>query len=233
MSVPNALREDSDSYFLEEDIDIAAWLNKVIGELPRQAIMLRMKDIFGSRINFDTAFSGFNPDLLCAEMHRTHKMQIETAKIPEGPEFLKLVLDHCSLSREQIYHQIIPYMIWDDEKQPLSATAVEHAAYMALRNQEKAPYKGKRPVTASRQSKPSVHASTPAKTGESSWQWLDADLESYGQAREQVLPYDEAPPSGEPESGETALLSGGATSTLYDESTMDIDQIVDDIYCDC
>ncbi|KIJ28298.1 hypothetical protein M422DRAFT_270442 [Sphaerobolus stellatus SS14] len=127
MSVPNALREDNEGYFLEQDVDVAAWLTKVI----------------------------------------------------------------------------------------------ERATYMALREQEKAPYKGKKPVTANRQSKPSVHAPTPAKTGESSWQRLDADLESYGQAREQVLPYDEAP------------LSGGANSTLYDESTMDIDQIVGDIYRDC
>ncbi|KIJ46162.1 hypothetical protein M422DRAFT_250198 [Sphaerobolus stellatus SS14] len=252
MSVPNALREDSDGYFLKEDLDVTAWLIKVIGELPHQAIMLRMKDVFGSRTNFDMAFIGFDPNLLCAEMHRSRwladaslplcigsqitkgiKGKIETAKIPEGPEFLKLVLEHCSLSREQIYHQIIPYMIRDDEKWPLSAAAVERAAYMALRKQEKAPYKGKKPATANRQLKPSVHALTPAKTGESSRQWLDMDLESYGQAREQVLPYDEAPPSGEPEAGETAPPSGGANSTLYDESTMDIDQIVDDIYPDC
>ncbi|KIJ41544.1 hypothetical protein M422DRAFT_255454 [Sphaerobolus stellatus SS14] len=121
-------------------------------------------------------------------------------------------------------------MIWDDEKWPLSLAAVECAAYMALREQEKAPYKGKKLATANRQSKPSVHAPTPAKTGESSRQWLDADLETYGQAREQVLPYDEAPPSGEPDAGEIAPPAGGANSTLYDESTMDIDQIVEDIY---
>ncbi|KIJ49011.1 hypothetical protein M422DRAFT_246787 [Sphaerobolus stellatus SS14] len=237
MSVPNALREDNDGYFLEEDVDVAAWLTKVIGELPRQAIMLRMKDVFGSRTNFDTAFIGFDPNLLCTEMHKSRwltdaslplhigsqitkgikgKTQIETARIPEGPNFLKLVLEHCSLSREQIYHQIIPYMIQDDEKWPLSAAAVERAAYMALHEQEKAPYKGKKPATANRH-----------------WQRLDVDLESYGQAREQVLPYDEASPSGEPEAGETAPPSGGANSTLYDESTMDIGQIVDDIYRDC
>ncbi|KIJ48442.1 hypothetical protein M422DRAFT_247782 [Sphaerobolus stellatus SS14] len=239
MSVPNALREDNDGYFLEQDVDVIAWLTKIIGELPRQAVMLCMKDVFGSRTNFDTAFIGFDPNLLCAEMHQTRwltnaslplrigshitkgikgKTQIETAKIPEGPEFLKLVLDHCSLSREQIYHQIIPYMIRDDEKRPLSAAAVERASYMALREQEKAPYKGKKPATANRQSKPSVHTPTPAKT------------ESYGQAHEQVLPYDEAPPSGEPEAGEIAPPSGGANSTLYDESTMDVDPELDDIY---
>ncbi|KIJ34851.1 hypothetical protein M422DRAFT_263035 [Sphaerobolus stellatus SS14] len=242
-SVPNALREDSDGYFLEQDVDVAAWLTKVIGELPRQAVMLRMKDVFSSRTNFDMACIRFDLNLFCAEMHRSQwltdaslplrlgsqitkgikgKAQIETVKIPEGPEFLKLVLEHCSLSREQIYHQIILYMIRDDEKRPLSLATVERAAYMALREQEKAPYKGKKPATANRQSKPLVHAPTQAKTGESSRQRLDADLESYGQACEQVLPYDEAPPSGEPDAGETAPLSGGANSTLYDESTMDI-----------
>ncbi|KIJ32585.1 hypothetical protein M422DRAFT_265608 [Sphaerobolus stellatus SS14] len=245
---------DNEGYFLEQDVDVAAWLTKVIGELPRQAVMLHMKDVFGSRTNFDTACIGFDLNLFCAELHRSRwltetslplrigsqitkgikgRTQIETVKILEGPEFLKLVLEHCSLSREQIYHQIILYMIWDDEKWPLSSAAIERAAYMALREQEKAPYKGKKPATANRQSKPSVHAPTPAKTGESSRQQLDADLESYGQAREQVLPYDEAPPSGEPDAGEIAPPPGGANITLYDESTMDIDHIVEDIYRDC
>ncbi|KIJ54770.1 hypothetical protein M422DRAFT_240855 [Sphaerobolus stellatus SS14] len=182
MSVPNVLRENSDGYFLEEDVDVAAWLNKVIGELPCQAIMLRMKDVFGSHINFETVFSGFDPNLLCAEMH----------------------LLHCAL---------VPKSLRESK--------------------EKAPYKGKKPVTGAGQPKSSVHTPTPAKTGESSQQQLDADLESYGQVHKQVLPYGEAPPSGEPESGETAPLSGGATSTLHDESTMDIDQIVEDIYRDC
>ncbi|KIJ31314.1 hypothetical protein M422DRAFT_267125 [Sphaerobolus stellatus SS14] len=30
MSVPNALREDNDGYFLEQNVDVAAWLTKVI-----------------------------------------------------------------------------------------------------------------------------------------------------------------------------------------------------------
>ncbi|KIJ38946.1 hypothetical protein M422DRAFT_258362 [Sphaerobolus stellatus SS14] len=83
---------------------------------------------------------------------------------------------------------------------------------MTLCNQENAPYKGKKPVTGTGQSKSLVHAPTPAKT---------------------VIPYEEAPPSGEPESGYTAPPSAGANSTLTDENTMDIDQIVEDIYCDC
>ncbi|KIJ36784.1 hypothetical protein M422DRAFT_260880 [Sphaerobolus stellatus SS14] len=71
MSVPNVLREDNKGYFLEQDVDVAAWLTKVIGELPRQAVMLRMKGIFGSRTNFETACYRFDPNLFCAEMHRS------------------------------------------------------------------------------------------------------------------------------------------------------------------
>ncbi|KIJ54103.1 hypothetical protein M422DRAFT_241357 [Sphaerobolus stellatus SS14] len=240
MSVPNALREDK---------DVAAWLNKVIGELPRQAIMTRMKAIFGNRINFETAFSGFDSNLLCAEMHQKQwitdastplrigsqvakgikgKAQIDSVQILTGPDFLALVLEHCSLSREQIYTKIIPYMIRDDAKRPLSAAAVERAAHMALRQQEQAPYKGKHVATGNSQSKPLVHAPTPAKAGESSRQRLDADLEAYGQAREQVLPYEEAPPSGEPEVEDT--VSAGVHNTLHDESNMDVDPELDDIY---
>ncbi|KIJ38043.1 hypothetical protein M422DRAFT_259443 [Sphaerobolus stellatus SS14] len=232
MSVPNAFREDNDGYFLEEDIDVAAWLNKVIGELPRQAIMTRMKAIFGNRINFETAFSGFDSNLLCAETHQKRwitdastplrigshvakgikgKAQIDSVQIPTGPDFLALVLEHCSLSREQIYTKIIPYMIRDDAKRPFSAAAVERAAHMALRQQEQAPYKGKHVATGNSQSKPSVHAPTPAKA-----------------ACEQVLPYEEAPPSGEAEVEDT--VSAGVHTTLHDESNMDVDPELDDIY---
>src|ERR1700710_663483 len=100
-----------------------------------------MKAVFGSRINFETAFSGFNSNLLCPAFQQARwitdastplridsqitkgikgKSQIEAVKIPNGSDFLKLILEHCSLSREQIYNKIIPYMIRDDEKCPLS-----------------------------------------------------------------------------------------------------------------
>ncbi|KIJ46045.1 hypothetical protein M422DRAFT_250475 [Sphaerobolus stellatus SS14] len=216
MSVPNVLREDNDGYFLEQDVDITAWLTKVIA-VP----ILRRLVTDSTRICFALRCIGADgsrmPPSLCTS-------------VPKSPRESRV---KHRLNLEQIYHQIIPYMIRDDEKRPLSSAAVEHAAYMALHEQEKAPYKGKKPATAARQSKPSVHALTPAKTGESSQQQLDADLESYGQAREQVLPYEEAPPSSEPDAGEIAPPAGGANSTLYDESTMDIDQIVGDIYRDC
>ncbi|KIJ33571.1 hypothetical protein M422DRAFT_264505 [Sphaerobolus stellatus SS14] len=230
MSVPNALREDSNGYFLEEDVDVTAWLTQIIGELPRQAIMLRMKNIFGSCTNFDMAFIRFDPNLLCAEMYRTRwltnaslplrvgsqvtkgtkgKTQIATAKIPEGLEFLKLVLDHCSLSREQIYYQIIPYMIRDDEKRPLSTAAVERAAYMALREQEKATHKGKKPATAHWQSKPSVHAPTPAKADEvhSEWEYVNIDVQL--DPDRDTLPVDqERPEPREEEADQLVLLEG-------------------------
>ncbi|KIJ33888.1 hypothetical protein M422DRAFT_264018 [Sphaerobolus stellatus SS14] len=218
MSMPNALREDSDGYFLEEDIDVAAWFNKVIGELPCQAIMLRMKAVFAEMHQKRWVTDASTPLHIGSQITKgiKGKTQVDSAQIPNGSDFLVLILEHCSLSREQIYNKIIPYMIRDDVKHPLSAASVERASYMALRNQENAPYKGKSLVTGTSQSKSLVHAPTPAKT-----------------AREQVLPYDEAPPSGEPEAGETAPLSGGATGTLYDESTVNINQIVEDIYRDC
>ncbi|KIJ54267.1 hypothetical protein M422DRAFT_241515 [Sphaerobolus stellatus SS14] len=232
MSVPNALREDNNGYFLEQDIDVAAWLTKVIAVPTLIRLVTHSTRICSARrcIGADASL----PLRIGSQIAKgiKGKAQIESVKIPEGPEFLKLVLEHCSLSREQIYNQIIPYMIRDEEKRPLSSAAVERATYMALREQEKAPYKGKKPATAPRQSKPAVHAPTPAKTGESSRQQLDADLDAYGQAREQVLPYDEAPPSSEPEAGDIAPLSGDAHSNLTDENTMDIDQIVADIYGD-
>ncbi|KIJ25166.1 hypothetical protein M422DRAFT_273905 [Sphaerobolus stellatus SS14] len=64
MSVPNALRDDCDSYFLKEDIDVTAWISKVASDILHPAFMEQMKAVFGSRDNFDTAFSGFTMNLL-------------------------------------------------------------------------------------------------------------------------------------------------------------------------
>ncbi|KIJ43431.1 hypothetical protein M422DRAFT_253314 [Sphaerobolus stellatus SS14] len=89
---------------------------------------------------------------------------------------------------------------------------------------------GKRPVTGSLQSWLSLHAPTPVKTGESSHQRLDADLDSYNQVPEPVLPYEEEPPHGEPKTGDIAPPSVGANKTLTDESHMDVDPELDDIY---
>ncbi|KIJ36144.1 hypothetical protein M422DRAFT_261471 [Sphaerobolus stellatus SS14] len=64
MSVPNAIRDDGDGHFLEEDVDVTAWISKVAPDISRPAFMAQMKAVFGSCDNFDTAFSGFFKDLL-------------------------------------------------------------------------------------------------------------------------------------------------------------------------
>ncbi|KIJ51772.1 hypothetical protein M422DRAFT_244120 [Sphaerobolus stellatus SS14] len=239
MSVPNTLRDDCNGHFLEEDIDVAAslWISKVAADISHSAFMDQMKAVFGSHDNFDTVFSGFDKNLLRADHEATMwitdsatPLQIGTTivkgsstksqdtkpeKLPKGPDFLGLVLEHCSLTRAQIYGCIIPYMIQHEAKWPCSHAGIERAAYMHFNQHPPAPHKGKSPVTGSLQSL-SVHAPTPVKTGESSCQRLDADLDNYNQVRDPVLPYEEEPPAVNP-----------------NENTMDIDQIVGDIYCDC
>ena len=148
MSVPNAIRDDSDGYFLEEDIDIAAWISKISSDITRPTFMYQMKVVFGSRIYFDTAFSGFDSNLLRADHettmwltdsstslrigsqiikgHTSKSQAPASEKLPKGPEFLALVLKHCSLTKEQIYTCIIPYMERHEEKQSCSAAGSEH-----------------------------------------------------------------------------------------------------------
>ncbi|KIJ29487.1 hypothetical protein M422DRAFT_269146 [Sphaerobolus stellatus SS14] len=76
----------------------------------------------------------------------------------------------------------------------------------------------------------STHAPTPVQTGESSQQRLDADLDSYNQVREPVLPYDEAPPSDTPDMEMDVPAVAGTSSTLHNESTMNVDPELDDLY---
>ncbi|KIJ56281.1 hypothetical protein M422DRAFT_239500 [Sphaerobolus stellatus SS14] len=123
MSVPNAIRDNSEGYFLEEDVDVVAWISKVSSDISRPTFMNQMK--------------------------------------------------------------------------------VSHL---------------------------SVHAPTPAKTGESSQQHLDADLDSYHQAQEPVLSYDEVPPSGTPDVEMEVPATAGTSGTLPSESTMNVDQELDDLY---
>ncbi|KIJ25430.1 hypothetical protein M422DRAFT_273606 [Sphaerobolus stellatus SS14] len=232
MSIPNALRDDSEGYFLKEDIDVAMWISKVSADISHPAFMEQMKVVFGSCDSFDTAFSGFNKNLLGAEHHA--KMWITNSatplrlgntivkgssaksqdtkpeRLPPEPDFLALVLEHS--------------------KRPCSRAGSERAAYMHLNQCPPAPHKGKRPVTASLQSRLSAHAPTPVQTGESSRQRLDADLDKYNQVHEPVLPYEEEPPRSEPEIGDMAPPSVGANKTLPDESHMDVDPELDDIY---
>ncbi|KIJ38599.1 hypothetical protein M422DRAFT_258708 [Sphaerobolus stellatus SS14] len=164
MSIPNAIRDNNTGYFLKEDMDVAAWLSKIATDIPHSAFMHQMKAVPAP------------------------------VKLPTGAEFLTLILKHCSLSKEQIYTQIIPYMERDDEKQPYSTAGVECAVYMQLHQSTPAPNKGKRPLTGSLQSKFMAHAPQLAKTGESSQLQLDTDLDPYNQSCEPILPYDEEPP---------------------------------------
>ncbi|KIJ23853.1 hypothetical protein M422DRAFT_275486 [Sphaerobolus stellatus SS14] len=64
MSIPTAIRDNNDGYFLEEDIDVAAWISKISADISRSTFMYQMKVVFGSCDNFDTAFSRFSQDLL-------------------------------------------------------------------------------------------------------------------------------------------------------------------------
>ncbi|KIJ53240.1 hypothetical protein M422DRAFT_242368 [Sphaerobolus stellatus SS14] len=154
MSVPNTIRDDPDGYFLEEDIDVAAWLNKIIADNSHPAFMHCMKTVFCSHLTFEMIFSEFDSNSLHPAFQQTHwipdssmpvrmgsqitkgtkdKAQTtESMHLPQGAEFLALLLKHCSLSREQIYEHIISYMEHDDEKQPISATGMERAVYMSL-----------------------------------------------------------------------------------------------------
>ncbi|KIJ52126.1 hypothetical protein M422DRAFT_243721 [Sphaerobolus stellatus SS14] len=252
MSVPNAIRDDSEGYFLEEDIDVAAWISKISTDIPRSTFMHQMKVVFGSPLNVEMVFSGFEMNSLIPNHHsmrwitdsstpirvgsqinKGHKNESQVpapVKLLTGAEFLTLVLKHCSFSKEQIYTQIIPYMERDDEKWSYSTAGMEHAAYMQLHHHPPTPNKGKRPMTGSLQSQLTAHALQPAKTGESSQQRLDVDLDVYHQAREPVLPYDEEPPHGVPDVEMSTPVVTGASSTLHDESTMNIDHELHDLY---
>ncbi|KIJ38537.1 hypothetical protein M422DRAFT_258913 [Sphaerobolus stellatus SS14] len=228
MSVPNAIRDDADSYFLKEDIDVAAWLNKIIAETPVRGFNSNSLRPGYQQTQWITDSS--TPIRLCSQIVKGTKDKAQTTepvRLPQGSEFLALILKHCSLSREQIDEHIIPYMERDEEKCPMSAAASERATYLLLTLRPPASHKGKRPMTGASKPRSTVHAPTPAKTGESSQQRLDVDLDSYNQVREPVLPYEEAPPSSEPETGDNVPLPVGTSSTLHNESTMDIDQEFD------
>ncbi|KIJ31338.1 hypothetical protein M422DRAFT_267011 [Sphaerobolus stellatus SS14] len=229
MSVPNAIRDDQDGYFLKEDVDVVAWLNKISANLPHQPFMNHMKAVVGSHINFETTFSGFDSNLFHPAFQQGAGSQIHLHLLESSPKLPRdLRTNHRLL--KQIYTKIIPYMVRDEEKRPLSSAAMERAAYMALHQHAPAPNKGKKSLTGHSQSKPSVHTLQPAKIRQSSQQQLDANLEAYNQHHEPVLPYSDAPPSGEPETESNAPKSVGASGTLPDESTMDIDPELDDLY---
>ncbi|KIJ37167.1 hypothetical protein M422DRAFT_260330 [Sphaerobolus stellatus SS14] len=194
MSVPNALRDDNEGYFLEEDIDVAAGFDKNLLGADHQAKMW---------ITDSATLLRLNNNIVKGSSAKSQATKPE--KLPKGPDFLVLVLEHCVLIRTQIYGRIIPYMIWHEDKQPCSCAGSERAAYMDLALRPPAPHKGNR-------------------------ERLDANLDNYNQVHEPVLPYEEEPPRGEPEVGDVAPPSAGANNTLPDESNMDVDPEMDDIY---
>ncbi|KIJ46960.1 hypothetical protein M422DRAFT_249232 [Sphaerobolus stellatus SS14] len=57
-----------------------------------------------------------------------------------------------------------------------------------------------------------------------------ADLDSYNQVRDPVLPYDEAPPSGTPDMEMEVPAIVGTSGTLHTESTMNADLELEDLY---
>ncbi|KIJ36414.1 hypothetical protein M422DRAFT_261155 [Sphaerobolus stellatus SS14] len=232
MSVPNALRDDRDGYFLEEDIDVAAWISKVASDISRPAFMEQMKAVFGSRDNFDTAFSGFATNLLKPDHEATMWITDSSTPLQIGSHIVKGRPPKSQDTKPEKLPTGPDFLALHEAKRPCSCAGSERAAYMHLNQRPPAPHKGKRPVTASLQSRLSVHAPTPVQTSESSRQRLDEDLDNYNQVRDPVLPYEEEPPSGEPEDGDVASTMADVNSILPDENTMDIDQIVSDIYGD-
>ncbi|KIJ54769.1 hypothetical protein M422DRAFT_240854 [Sphaerobolus stellatus SS14] len=209
MSVPNAIRDDPDGYFLEEDIDIAVWLNKIIADNPHPVFMHCMKT---------------------PEFQQTRWITDSSMPVRLGSQINKGTKDKAQTTEDKIYEKIIPYMERDEEKQPMSAAARERAAYMSLHQSTPAPNKGKKPLTGYSQSKPVAHTSQPAKLRQSSHQQLDADLETYNSEHEPILPYSEEPPSGEPDVEMYGPTTGAVRSTLPDESTMNVDPEFEDLY---
>ncbi|KIJ41828.1 hypothetical protein M422DRAFT_255152 [Sphaerobolus stellatus SS14] len=174
MSVPNAIRDDPDGYFLEEDSSLAA-----VSILRRYLVSQIIK---GTKDNTQTTTS---------------------VRLSHGAEFLTLLLKHCSLSRAQIYNHIILYMERDEEKRPMSAAGMEQATYMLLHQSAPAPNKGKKLLTGHK---------------------------AYNNQREPILPYSEEPPSGEPDVEMHGPTAVGVRGTLPEESTMNIDPEMEDLY---
>ncbi|KIJ48677.1 hypothetical protein M422DRAFT_247538 [Sphaerobolus stellatus SS14] len=199
MSIPNAIRDNDDCYFLKEDVDVAAWLSKITADVPHQVFMHQMKAMFGSHLNFESMFSGFSSNSLTP--HHQQKWWITNASTPirVGSQIIKGCKDNSQVSAP--LHQSGP-----------------------------APTKGKKPLTGSSQSKSLAHTSQPAKIRQSSQQQLDADLDDYNQQCEPPLPYTDEPPTSKPDVEMSAPTHVGASGTLPDESAMNIDHELDDLY---
>ncbi|KIJ49233.1 hypothetical protein M422DRAFT_247033 [Sphaerobolus stellatus SS14] len=99
MSVPSAIRDNPDSYFLEEDADITAWLSKIIADIPCQAFMYQMKAVFGSRLNFEMIFRGFSSNSLTPHHQQTQWITNTSTPIRVG---VRATLNDPRTSRELV-----------------------------------------------------------------------------------------------------------------------------------
>ncbi|KIJ33404.1 hypothetical protein M422DRAFT_264670 [Sphaerobolus stellatus SS14] len=114
MSAPSAIKDDSEGYFLEEDVDVAAWISKVSSDISHPTFMNQMKVLFGSRLNFETTFSGFPSNLL--RPNHQASMWITNCSTP-FQQRLDVDLD----SYNQAHEPVLPY----DEVPPSSTPDVE------------------------------------------------------------------------------------------------------------
>ncbi|KIJ57332.1 hypothetical protein M422DRAFT_238926 [Sphaerobolus stellatus SS14] len=226
MSIPNAIRDNNDGYFLEEDIDIMAWLSKIATDIPYPAFMHQMKAVFGSPLNFEMAFSGFETNSLIPNLQSTRW-------ITDGSTVIRVVSyirkGHKDASQVPAPNRFmnISSLTW---KGMWISGLVVLLEWNVLHQSTPAPNKGKKPLIGPIQSRTASHARQLAKTRESSQQRLDVDLDVYNQSHDPVLPYDEEPPSSAPDVEMSAPVMTGASSTLQDESAMNLDHELDDLY---
>ncbi|KIJ29967.1 hypothetical protein M422DRAFT_268533 [Sphaerobolus stellatus SS14] len=124
MSVPNAIRDDNDSYLLEEE-----------------AFIYQMKVVFGSHLNFETLFSGFDSNSLIPSNQQYWWITDTSTYIRVGSHILKGHTDNSQVTappakirqfRQQLldadleaynkqHEPVIPY----SEKPPIGEPDVE------------------------------------------------------------------------------------------------------------
>ncbi|KIJ45457.1 hypothetical protein M422DRAFT_250770 [Sphaerobolus stellatus SS14] len=141
MSVPNTIRDNSEGYFLE-DVDVAVWISKVAADISGFDKNLLQANHEATMWITDSA----TPLRIGTTIVKDRSNNSQTTKperLPTGPDFLVLVLEHYSLTRGQIYGRIILYMIRHEAKCPCSGTGSERAEYMHLNQRPPPPHKGK------------------------------------------------------------------------------------------
>ncbi|KIJ40537.1 hypothetical protein M422DRAFT_256512 [Sphaerobolus stellatus SS14] len=101
MSVPNAIRDDPNGYFLKEDIDVAAWLNKIITDNSHLAFMHRMKTVFSSHLTFETIFSEFNSNSLRPAFQQMHWITDSSMPVRMGSQITKGTKDKVQTTESE------------------------------------------------------------------------------------------------------------------------------------